>query len=119
MKKTKNNIIFIIVLIIVICLSFFINRTNSINNEYVNVYVNNKLVNQYNLKINKTVKVNNTNTFIISDKKVWMKESTCTNKICIHQGKISKNGEMIVCLPNEVILKITSDKEDNLDAKSY
>lgn len=40
------------------------------------------------------------------DGQVWVTEATCPDKICIHQGKISQEGETIVCLPNRMIIQI-------------
>ncbi len=42
----------------------------------------------------------------IEDGQVWMKESSCPDQICVHTGKISKNGDFIACLPNAVIITI-------------
>ena len=41
-----------------------------------------------------------TNHLIIKDGEVWVSEATCPDKICVHQGKIHMDGEIIVCLPN-------------------
>lgn len=48
------------------------------------------------------------NTLVIEDGFAWVSEATCPDKVCIHQGKISLSGEMVVCLPNKMIAKITS-----------
>ena len=37
--------------------------------------------------------------------KVWVSDSPCPDKICIHMGKIPDNGGFIACLPNRVILR--------------
>ena len=38
-----------------------------------------------------------TNHLIIKDGEVWVSEATCPDKICVHQGKIHMDGEIIVC----------------------
>lgn len=48
-----------------------------------------------------------TNILIIKNGEAWVTEASCPDKICIHQGKISRDGEMIVCLPNRMIVKIS------------
>jgi len=50
-----------------------------------------------------------TNTLIIQDGAAYVTDASCPDKICIHQGKISHSGEMIVCLPNRMIAKIVGD----------
>lgn len=47
------------------------------------------------------------NTLIIEDGSAWVTNASCPDKVCEHQGKISMDGQMIVCLPNLMIAKIT------------
>lgn len=49
-----------------------------------------------------------TNHIVIQDGKAHISDASCPDKICINQGEISQNGEMIVCLPNLMIAKITA-----------
>lgn len=49
-----------------------------------------------------------TNRIIIKDGKAHISDASCPDKVCIHQGEINQNGEMIVCLPNLMIAKIIS-----------
>ena len=51
-----------------------------------------------------------TNHLIIKDGEVWVSEATCPDKICVHQGKIHMDGEIIVCLPNKMTAQIKSTK---------
>ena len=46
------------------------------------------------------------NRLIIQDGQAWVQEATCPDHLCIRQGKISREGEMIVCLPNRMIAKV-------------
>jgi len=43
--------------------------------------------------------------------KVRVKESSCPNKICVKTGWIKRSGEIIVCAPNEVTVRILSSKK--------
>ncbi len=65
----------------------------------------NQIVYNKSIDINATVKLKN-NTVTVEDKSVYMSEADCNNKACINEGKISKKGESIVCLPNKVIVEI-------------
>ena len=47
------------------------------------------------------------------DGQIKMLESPCKDKICIKQGNISKGGQTIVCVPNQVSISI--EEEDELD----
>lgn len=51
-----------------------------------------------------------TNHLIIKDGEAWVSEATCPDKLCVHQGKIHLDGEIIVCLPNKMTAQIKSRK---------
>ena len=51
-----------------------------------------------------------TNHLIIKDGEAWVSEATCPDKLCVHQGKIHLDGEIIVCLPNKMTAQIKSTK---------
>lgn len=40
---------------------------------------------------------------------IFMIESACPDKVCIHMGRKSLSGEVIVCLPNRVVIRILGD----------
>ncbi|NLZ54362.1 MAG: NusG domain II-containing protein, partial [Thermoanaerobacteraceae bacterium] len=42
--------------------------------------------------------------------RVRMLYAQCPDKDCMRQGFISRPGQMIVCLPNRMVIKIQSDK---------
>lgn len=52
------------------------------------------------------------------DGKVRIQEADCPDKVCVRTGWISKPGEMIVCLPYRIIIKISGDKQD-VDVKTF
>lgn len=59
-----------------------------------------------------------TNVIRIEGGEVFMLLANCPDGYCIEQGRISKTGEMIVCLPNRVTVTIEGAEED-FDAVAY
>lgn len=60
------------------------------------------------------------NIIEVEGDRVHMIESDCPDKLCIKQGYISKVGEVLVCVPNKVVVEIKSDKsEKELDGINY
>ena len=55
------------------------------------------------------------NILVIDKGQAYMKSADCRDEICVHQGKISKTGETIVCLPNKVVIEVVG-KDADLDA---
>lgn len=49
---------------------------------------------------------------------VRITQSTCPLKICIKKGWIYRQGDSIICLPNQVIIRVEGDKEQDFDAIS-
>ena len=56
-----------------------------------------------------------TNTLVIEDGYAWMTDSDCPDKICEHMGKIHLNGQLIVCLPNGVIVTVEGGDDGGVD----
>lgn len=52
---------------------------------------------------------------LISTNYVKMLDSPCPNKLCIKQGKIYNPGESIICVPNQIIIKIVA--KENIPRK--
>lgn len=60
------------------------------------------------------------NIIEVKGDKVRMIEADCPDKLCVHQGYISKVGEVLVCIPNKVVVEIKSDdSEKELDGINY
>ncbi len=58
---------------------------------------------------------NITNTIVIKDGEVYMKNADCPDQLCVKHKPISKNGEMIICLPNQIFVEIESDIANDID----
>ncbi|HBE87040.1 MAG TPA: hypothetical protein DDW53_19330, partial [Lachnoclostridium sp.] len=37
-------------------------------------------------------------------------EASCPDKVCVRTGKIHRSGELIVCLPNRVVITIEGEE---------
>ncbi len=48
-----------------------------------------------------------TNRLIVRDGQAWIEEASCPDKLCVHQGRIRRAGEMIICLPNRVVAEVS------------
>ena len=80
-----------------------------------------KLVGRYSLNNHKVVKVSGrlgTTSIIIDNGRARIQSSPCPNKICCGMGEIGSQGGLLVCVPNEVIVAITGERAEDLDAVS-
>lgn len=55
------------------------------------------------------------NTIEVYEGKIRIREADCRDQVCVLTGYISKPGETIVCLPNQVLIEITSDSGQDED----
>lgn len=56
----------------------------------------------------------NHNRLVISGGEAYMETATCPDGICVAHKSIFRDGESIVCLPNRVVITVTT--EDNTDS---
>ena len=49
---------------------------------------------------------------MIRDGKADVTEADCPDKLCVLQGKISRSGQTIICLPNKTMVTIKGGKSE-------
>lgn len=108
----KADIVLIILLLVAGLASSFFLATGSARGTKAIVTVDGKVYGTYSLAENRTVDLKVGNILSINDGYVYMKKATCTGHDCVNQGKISKTGERIVCLPHKVIVEIKGGKSE-------
>ena len=117
----KKDFILIFVVSLIIAGAFGVNYfVNTKNVDSIEIYMDNKLYKTYDINDKEEIKIKSKegyNIVKIHDKGVEIIEASCPDKVCIHQGFITKSSESIVCLPNKVHIKITT--EDNHESEEY
>lgn len=51
------------------------------------------------------------NTIMVKNGSVFVSDSDCPDKSCIHSGKLSSGSKIICCLPNKLIIRIANRNE--------
>lgn len=59
-----------------------------------------------------------TNVLVIEDGEAYVVEASCPDHLCINQGKISKNGQTITCLPNKLTILIHGTAKNTVDLEN-
>lgn len=118
-KKRRHDIILGLLLLIIAATLFAVDVTGvsgSSRNKTVIVSIDGKKEAEYPLKEDGVYLLKGshlgTNKLVIKDGKAYIEEASCPDKQCMKQGKISKPGEMLVCLPNRVVIKIVDANEE-------
>lgn len=55
------------------------------------------------------------NTILVKDDTIQIIDAHCHDKLCVKQGTISKVGQSVICLPNELIIEIKGDESKDSD----
>lgn len=120
MKKHKIDILIVVILLLIAGIGWL-----SINCFYndepgeVQVLIDGELTEEYSLNDEGEYEIitgDQINIIKINRGHVYMIEADCPDQLCIKQGKISKNGQSIICLPNKIVVTIVSDDLDEVDA---
>lgn len=113
----KKDWLLIIIVLAVAGTGFGIHTMNGKKDAgFVTVTVDGKVQGVYSLDEEQTIDINHTNTLVIKDGKADMTAADCPDKLCVHQKAISRRNESIICLPNKVIVEVTSGEEGELNA---
>lgn len=122
-----DKILIVLVFLLAIGTSFYVKNSVSTEGEsYVSIQVEGREVEKIifdRLLIGKTIEINTDYGFAqveIGDGEIWLKHSTCPDQLCLRSGRISRTGEMLVCLPNKIVVEIKNDNIGNqIDMINY
>ena len=120
---TKNDILLIAVIILIIGAGFLLKNFSS-SQLVAEVYYDGKSVETVNLteKEEKKIVTGENESVVIAakDGKIYFEKSDCADKVCIKSGELQKNGDFASCLPEKVVIKVSGAKEtDEPDAIVY
>lgn len=51
------------------------------------------------------------NIIKVENRTVFVEHADCPDKFCMHQGKINKLGQSLICLPHRVMIELVSDSD--------
>ena len=116
MKKliTKKDFILVLIVLVVgfICL-ILVNSADK--GKTATIKVDGKVVETLSLDEDTLAEFNGV-VVATGNGEIYVKESTCTDKVCVRSGKTSKSGEGIICAPNRVSIEIDGKNTDLPDA---
>ncbi len=81
----------------------------------VKITVGGEIFGTYDLMEDQTIDIDDTNRLIIEEGSARMDWADCPDQVCVHHRAVSRKGESIICLPNQVVVSIESGRESGLD----
>ena len=124
----KWDVIIIIGLIIISFIPetvIFITTYNKYNSFYLEVYSKGNLYKKLPLKKDAekiTLTIDNelgTNVIEVNKSQVKITDANCPDKICVKAHAISKPGEVLICLPHKLVVKIIGEGKQETDEVSF
>lgn len=107
----KGDIILLVVVLVLVALTIYFALQSDASEA--DVYVDGNLVYKLDLNKNATVEVLDGRVQIkIENGKAYIAKSDCHNQLCVHARAIGKEGGVIVCLPNKVVVKVVAKEVD-------
>ncbi len=91
----------------------YLNYASS-DSKYACIFQDGNLIHKINLSnVSKayTITVGG-NVILVEKGQISMLEADCPDGLCIKQGAIDDGSRPIVCLPNNVVIKLTNDEDD-------
>ena len=94
----------------VLYLIFVMNGTAA---EGVVVRIDGEDVARYSLYANGEYPLNGgSNILVIENGYAWLREANCPDSLCVKQGKISRTGQVITCLPNRLTVTVYGGEQE-------
>ena len=115
LRKADVVLFLSITLLAAVLFLFFVIRDARRTDAVLEVSVRGEVVGRYPLSEDRVIEIGG-NTAEIKDGKVRMTEADCPDKSCVHTAPVGKDGGVIICLPNRIVLRITGTGEEGVDA---
>lgn len=113
----RNDWILIAVVLIIAVLFLMIHlRVNERGDGVIEIQVDGEVYGRYSLADDQIVNIGETNRLEIREHEAVMVWADCPDQVCVHSKAVSRNGESVICLPNQVVASVVSDDSSELDA---
>lgn len=127
MTRWDKYLIVLVLLLSLVGIYFIKYHATNGGNKYISIQVNGEEIKKITFGANmvgKTIDIETKfgyNKIEIGDGKVRVIDADCPDKLDVKQGWISSQGEVIVCLPNRMMIEIKSenDVDSEIDHISY
>ena len=119
MKKRKNDLILLAILVVFAVLIWLFVSITRTEGAYARVTVDGEAYGEYPLDTDAEIRIGDDehyNILVIKDGTAAITEASCPDKLCVHQGSISFDGQSIICLPNKVVVEIVGAEQSAFDA---
>ena len=118
-RKRRNDVIFIAAILLALTVIGLILHIFSEQGDTVTVTVDQNVYGIYPLNRNAEIEIRSQNGFnllIIRNGEAFVESASCPDGICSSHRPIKEDGESIICLPNRVVISVSSENKPELPA---
>ena len=111
----KNDIKLIIIILLFLVLFFLFNYFNKEKAIIAYVYYESDIISKIDLSIDNKYEVDGLLGKVmieVKNKKIRVIEENSPNHLCSRQGFVSNKGDIIVCIPNKIIIELPNEDID-------
>ena len=120
MKQRKWDMMLVIGVLLCAAVLWFVMRPGGAG-AYAVVTVNGVETARYPLSQERSVTIGDAqyNILTISEGAVCVSDANCGDHTCVRTGRISREGEQIVCLPHKLVISVVGGESSELDAATH
>ena len=109
--KWGDAVIIAVVLVLAAALTAVLAAGTQGDRLYAEVWQDNQLVERVALNdgTDRTIDLDGHNVIVLSGKSARMASADCHDQVCVRTGTLTRAGQVAVCLPNRVVLKIVGE----------
>lgn len=116
MKKRFWDVLLIGGCLLLAAVLFLVSHLGREAGAGVIVRVEGEEVARYSLYDNGTYPLNGgTNTLVIENGQAWLSHANCPDELCVKQGKVRADGQVITCLPNKLTVTVYGGEKNDVD----
>ena len=114
-KQRRGDLLLLLgifVLVAVLALGYGLTRREG---AYVAVLQQGTELARFSLALVRQIPIGESNLLVIEGGKAKMLRANCPDQICVEHRPVSKVGQTIVCLPNQIVVKVVADNQSGPD----
>ena len=101
---------------IAVCIAVY--KGGAVTGTYITITVDGEKYGTYSLLEEQMITVGegeHVNVITVKDGKAHMMNASCPDQLCVNQNAICYDKQSIICLPNKVVITVTSDSDSDVD----
>ena len=118
LKKHKNDILLILAVLILAGAVWLYTSLTRTDGAEVVVSIEGEEI--YRLPLSEDIRLNigeneRFNTLVISNGEAYVEDAGCPDHVCVKSGRVSFDGQTIVCLPHKLVVSVVGGADSGLD----